>query len=163
MKHQSNIIFQVILIIVVITILLLLFHFSTGDNSSSNDSYAAAAPGAVTNVTLKSTIGIEAGVIEQLIVAIVPANATNQTVTWYSNNTGVATVNASGLVTVISDGTVTISVRTEDGDCTDSCTVFVYPDFITTRNTNNIVTGSSNSNQIILPLDSDGTYNFYVS
>ena len=63
-----------------------------------------------------------------LTVTISPANASNQTVTWSSSNTSVATVNSSGTVTAKSAGSCTITVTTEDGSKTASCSVVVKVD-----------------------------------
>ena len=45
----------------------------------------------------------------QLASVISPSNATNQSVTWSSSNTSVATVSSGGLVTAVSAGTATIT------------------------------------------------------
>jgi uncharacterized protein YjdB len=80
----------------------------------------------VTGVTLnKSETTIAVGDAEPLLAMIAPDNATNQNVTWTSDNTDVATVSASGLVRAVSAGTAHITVRTEDGGYTDFCTVTV--------------------------------------
>jgi uncharacterized protein YjdB len=50
----------------------------------------------------------------QLSATISPANATNQSIVWTSNNSGVATV-SNGLVTAISAGSTTITVSSTDG------------------------------------------------
>jgi uncharacterized protein YjdB len=71
---------------------------------------------AVTGVTLSpttATLGV--GATQQLTATVAPANATNKTVTYSSNNTGVATVNGSGVVTAIAAGSATIAVTTQDG------------------------------------------------
>jgi hypothetical protein len=54
-----------------------------------------------------------------------PANATDKTVTWSSDNTAVATVSTSGLVTAVSPGNATITVTTHDGAKTAACQVTV--------------------------------------
>ena len=52
----------------------------------------------------------------QLSAAVLPSNATNQTVTWsVSNGTGQATINSTGLVTAIANGTVTARATANDG------------------------------------------------
>src|SRR3990172_6443661 len=79
----------------------------------------------VTGVSLnKSTTTIDVGSTEQLIATITPANATNQSVTWSSSDTSIATVSSSGLVTAKSAGkSAIITVTTVDGSFTDVCTV----------------------------------------
>ncbi|AFV00461.1 Ig-like domain-containing protein [Simiduia agarivorans] len=54
-----------------------------------------------------------------------PTNATNKTVSWSSANTGVATVNSSGVVSGQSAGNATITVTSQDGGFTASCSVAV--------------------------------------
>ena len=46
-------------------------------------------------------------------------------VTWSSSDPGVATVDSNGLVTAVSKGETTITVKTQDGKCSDSCIVNV--------------------------------------
>jgi len=81
---------------------------------------------AVTSVSLnKTTLTFFIGDKEELIATIEPDNATNKEVMWSSNNTAVATVNDDGLVTAKTVGTATITVKTQDGNHTDQCTVMV--------------------------------------
>ena len=80
----------------------------------------------VTGVSLnKNTTSLEEGDTEQLTATVTPSNATDQSVSWSSNNTSVATVNSSGQITAVSAGTATITVTTTDGGYTDTCTVTV--------------------------------------
>jgi len=58
---------------------------------------------------------IAGGVGETLIATINPSNATNQNVTWSSDNEAVASVDGNGVVTPNSAGTATITVTTADG------------------------------------------------
>jgi len=52
----------------------------------------------------------------QLIATVLPADATNKTVTWSMiNGTGQATINSTGLVTAVSNGTVTARATATDG------------------------------------------------
>ncbi|WP_248925050.1 family 43 glycosylhydrolase [Paenibacillus hamazuiensis] len=61
----------------------------------------------------------------QLTANVEPADAANKTVTWGSSNPAVATVDGNGLVTVHAAGTAVITVTTEDGGYSDTCTVTV--------------------------------------
>jgi hypothetical protein len=81
---------------------------------------------AVSGVSLDQptlTLGVTSGTAT-LTATIEPANATNQDVTWTSSAAGVATVN-NGEVTVVGAGTAIITVTTEDGGHTATCTVTV--------------------------------------
>ena len=80
----------------------------------------------VTDVSLNmAALTLGAGNKETLAATVLPSNATNREVTWSSNNTGVATVSASGEVTGVSGGTASITVTTKDGAKTANCTVTV--------------------------------------
>ena len=60
-----------------------------------------------------------------LVATVLPANATDKTVTWTSGNTGIATVDSDGTVIARSAGTVIIKATTKDGGKTATCTVTV--------------------------------------
>ena len=80
----------------------------------------------VSGVTLdEDTATIFVGNSVTLEATVAPANATNQGVTWESDNTAVATVDANGKVTGVGAGTATITVITADGAETDECVVTV--------------------------------------
>lgn len=81
----------------------------------------------VTGVTLdKTSMSIAVGSSPVTLNATVtPSDATNKDLIWSSSNTAVATVNSSGAVTPVSAGTSVITVITEDGYKTASCTVTV--------------------------------------
>lgn len=79
----------------------------------------------VTGVTLnKSSTSIEQGSTETLTATVSPSNATDQTVSWSTSNSSVATV-SNGVVTGVSAGSAVITVTTTDGGYTDTCTVTV--------------------------------------
>lgn len=81
---------------------------------------------AVTGVTLSpTTASLNIGNTRQLTATVVPANATNKTVSWSSNQSSIASVSASGLVTANAGGTAIITVTTQDGNKTATCTVTV--------------------------------------
>ena len=75
----------------------------------------------------KTSLSLSVGDSEQLTTSILPADATDQTVIWSSDNTDVATVDADGNVTAIAAGTAIITVTTKDGGLTAACEVTVYP------------------------------------
>ena len=73
----------------------------------------------------QDSIDIPLGGTSTLTATVSPPGATYKTVTWSSSNTGVATVNASGVVTGASPGTAVITVTTDEGGFTATCTVRV--------------------------------------
>ena len=80
----------------------------------------------VTGVSLDQTsITCAEGGTVDLTATVSPADATNQTVTWKSEDTAVATVDSNGKVTAVAEGTTTITVTTNDGGKTDVCAVTV--------------------------------------
>ena len=86
----------------------------------------------VTGVTLtQSTLTLTVGETETLTAIIAPTDATNPNVTWRSNNTAVATVNAQGAVAAFSPGTAIITVTTVDGGKTTTATVTVNAAIVT--------------------------------
>ncbi len=60
-----------------------------------------------------------------LTAAVVPKNATNQKVSWSSGDETVATVDSQGVVTAVGVGETDITVTTDDGSKTNTCTVTV--------------------------------------
>ena len=72
----------------------------------------------------KTSININVGKTEKLIVSILPSNATNKNITWSSSNTSVATVDSSGNVKALKKGSVIISAKSNNGKVA-TCTVNV--------------------------------------
>ena len=102
----------------------------------------------VTGVKLdKTTAQMKPGETLKLTATVEPPTATNQNVTWTTNNDQVATVN-DGVVTAVGEGTTTITV-TAEGNHTASCTVTVSPATVA-------VTGVS-LNEGVVVLDEGGT------
>jgi len=78
-----------------------------------------------TGVTLSQTeLPLAKGATATLTATVAPSDATNKKVTWSSNNTSIATVE-NGIVTAVSGGNATITVTTEDGNHTATCSVAV--------------------------------------
>jgi hypothetical protein len=69
-------------------------------------------------------ISLTVGNTETRTATVQPTNADNKNISWSSNNTNVARVN-NGLVTAVAAGTATITVTTQDGNKTASCSVAV--------------------------------------
>ena len=65
------------------------------------------------------------GQTEKLTVTVLPANTTDKTVTWKSDNDAVATVGSDGTVTAVSVGTANITATC--GKATATCKVAVNP------------------------------------
>lgn len=59
-----------------------------------------------------------------LVATVLPENASNKNVTWNSDNEEVVTV-SEGIVTVVGEGSAVITVITEDGNHSASCSVTV--------------------------------------
>ena len=73
----------------------------------------------------KSSATIYLGNTLTLKADVTPSDATNPAVTFTSSDKNIATVSSKGVVTPVSPGTVTITVKTADGEYTDTCKVTV--------------------------------------
>ena len=120
-------------------------------------------PVPVTGVTLnKSSSSILTTKTEQLSAVISPANATNQTLIWKSDNAAVAAVDAAGLVTARTAGTAKIIAASADSGSYAACifTVTDIPVDVTgvklNKSSTTIAVGTGNSEKLfaaISPLD----------
>lgn len=79
----------------------------------------------VWNMTLTEKASIPKGALQRLVPAFEPENATNQKVSWSSDNEAIATVDENGFVSGIATGTAVITATSEDGGKTASCQVTV--------------------------------------
>jgi len=73
----------------------------------------------------KASLTLTVGKNEKIVATIEPDNATNKAMTWESDNESVATVSDKGVISAKASGTALITVTTEDGNKTASCTVTV--------------------------------------
>ena len=128
----------------------------------------AAANVPVTSVSLnKDSLTLGVGGEETLTASITPGNATNQNVTWSSDDTSVATVDATGKVNAMGAGTATITVTTADGGKIATCTVTVNPvQYTVTVQTDGNGTASASpatataGTTVTLTADPDSGYHF---
>lgn len=80
----------------------------------------------VTGISLsETTVELKPGETRRLTATVLPQNASNAEVTWYSDKESVAKVSQSGLVSAVSTGEATIHVVTSDGGKMASCLVKV--------------------------------------
>ena len=70
-------------------------------------------------------MSLKAGRTASITATLLPENADDKTVYWYSNNTEVATVSDDGVVTAHAPGTAVITVAARTGEATATCTVTV--------------------------------------
>ncbi|WP_303317431.1 Ig-like domain-containing protein [Flavivirga abyssicola] len=100
-------------------------------NSSSSDWVALIRQTGRPNVAVTGlnvtpeTVELEKGKTVTLGRLVLPAEATNKTVTWSSSAPDIATVSANGVVTAIAEGLATITGTTQEGGFTDSAVVTV--------------------------------------
>jgi uncharacterized protein YjdB/alpha-tubulin suppressor-like RCC1 family protein len=104
---------------------------TTQDGGKTTTCAVTVIPVAVTGVSLnKRTTTLAIGGQERLTATVQPSNATDTTVIWSSSNSAVASV-WTNIVTGVSVGTAEITVTTQDGGKTATCTVTVTPVAVT--------------------------------
>ena len=85
--------------------------------------------GSVTGVTLTpEALSMKIGESRDLTVNVEPYAALNKTVTYTSSDSSVVTVGNTGKVKAVGAGTAIVTVTTEDGNFTATCTVTVTED-----------------------------------
>ena len=96
-----------------------------GTNISKTCTVTVRTP--VTGVTVSpTTLTLNVGGTYTLAKTISPSGASNQNVTWSTNNTAVATVDSSGKVTAVGKGTCTITcTSSENSSYKGTCSVTV--------------------------------------
>ena len=83
----------------------------------------------VTQITLNpKSASMKVGDELRLSAIVLPSDATNKSVTWSSNSTGIATIDNNGKVTALSSGTATITCKANDGSGIEAtCSITVKP------------------------------------
>jgi uncharacterized protein YjdB len=80
----------------------------------------------VSEVVLNRTVDtLYVGHTTSLQATVLPSDATNRNVTWTSSNNNIATVDENGIITALSSGNTVITVTTQDGNKTATCSVFI--------------------------------------
>ena len=96
-----------------------------GTNLSATCAVSVTIPTAASVVLNQTEIKQYVGETYRMQATVLPEGSA-QTVTWFSSNPEVATVNKNGLVTAVAEGTVTITATTTDGtDLSATCEVTV--------------------------------------
>lgn len=130
--------------------------------TTANGNYTASCKVTVTaktvNVTAvslnKTSLSLTAGNSEALTVTITPAEATNKNVVWKSSSEAVATVDTTGNVTAKAAGTAQITVTTEDGGKSASCTITVTAAYDPKTDTTKALKDKSGNQLYVLENDS---------
>lgn len=121
--------------------------------SDGGGGYNPPAPVAVTGVSLnQASLSLGVARMAQLNATVLPSNAANKTETWTSSDDTIATVDATGKVTGKKEGQAAITVKTDDGNKTASCTVTVTTSFEVTQIADGtaVITGMNGSSKVIL-------------
>lgn len=144
-----------------------------GMTKASMNVYVSGEPKGVSGVSIdQEPPVISVGRKMTLSATVIPADAANKNVRWYSDNPGVVsveTVDNKGVITGVSEGTAIITVVTEDGGYTDQVIVTVtagpkYRLNITPGTGGTVETGESGEyaegEKIILAAVASGGYRF---
>lgn len=84
---------------------------------------------AVTGITLAGTLNTWVGANQDLVATVQPQNATDQTVTWISSNSAIATVDKAGKLTAVAAGTATITATSGTKTATCLITIKAVPTY----------------------------------
>ena len=101
---------------------------TSSDGTKKATCSVSVQPITVTEISLdKQYLSMYANDTKQLVATILPSNATDQSVTWSSSNSQIASVSSTGYVTAIAAGSAVISATSNDGGLSASCSVSVWP------------------------------------
>lgn len=80
----------------------------------------------VSGISIESTVKtMYVGQADEIKANVLPTTATNQNITWNSNNPGVVSVTSNGKLTALSKGTAIVTAKTENGGYTATCAITV--------------------------------------
>ena len=105
--------------------------FTTNDGSFTDTTVVTVSATPTVNVTsvsiAPSTVSLPIGSQTQLTATVLPANATDKSGIWTSNNGNVILVDVDGAIQGFSEGESTITFTTNDGSFSDNSVVTVVP------------------------------------
>ena len=89
----------------------------TADGSAKTEKIVVnVSPILAANIAAGQTaVGLDEGTTSQLHITFIPANTTNQDLTYVSSDSDIATVSDTGLITAVKAGTAVITAKTMDG------------------------------------------------
>lgn len=96
----------------------------TLDNGSKGQCYVTVLNVEPTSISIPYSLTAYVGEQTTVNSTLTPSNA-QTTLSWYSSNTNVLTVNSSGKVYGVSEGTATVYARTANGKYSNDCNVTV--------------------------------------
>ena len=135
---------------------------TTQDGNHSDSCIVSVTAISVTGISLdRDSLALGIDDSFQLSATLTPANASNKSMTWSSDNPTVATVDQSGLVTAKAEGSAVITVTNADGNQSDICSIRVYGKgaFVTVWDLNLSLLPTPT---LMIPLHSTGNYNFII-
>lgn len=125
---------------------------STSKSSTTSSTSSSITTIAATEIKIdQDNCSMEIGDTKKLTASITPDNVTNKTITWKSNDEGIATINEEGEITAKKSGVVSIIASTSNGEI-DTIVVNVKEKAIMEANTT-----KSDSNTTSEDSSSEGT------
>lgn len=109
-------------------------------------------------LTRTSLVFDNVGKTLNLVHVIEPTNATNTSVTWNSDNSSIVSVNGEGAVTACAVGTATVTVTTDDGGFTATCSITVKEENTSPVLSALIVTEANESTETALSFTATAKY-----
>ncbi len=122
---------KILLTVSIISLLLV----GCGTNNSNNDSVVGfSSESSLTNIAVTSvsfdsnSVELDVDETTTLTYKVFPENATNKNVIFVSDNNDIVEIQQNGVIKAKSKGIAHITITTEDGNKTDTCSVQVYGD-----------------------------------
>ncbi len=111
----------------------------------------------VKGVTVEpSVMSVMIGDTFSLNAVVTPSNASNKSVSWSSSNKEIVEVDRDGTITAKATGDAIVTVKTHDGDYTDSCNISVYqPELDITVTPENLSVPKGGTGKLSVSIDSD--------